>query len=219
MKKLSSILICMLMICTGYSQNMILHDPVSGKVFNPIRYSEIRGTPFLYDQWIKGSVSIPGGTYIDMQLKYDVYGNALYFNRNDQSFEFQDPVLAFTLMPVPGDSSSYMYFTKGMSAQGLKEDQYVQVLTEGKISLYKSDIKLLSELNEINRGIVQSFSKSSRYFALRNNLITLIKLNKKEIMALVGDHEKEVASFISLYNLSFKKERDIIALFEYYNTL
>ncbi|MGZ5247508.1 MAG: hypothetical protein ACXWCR_10410 [Flavitalea sp.] len=219
MKKLTLLLCGVLMFCIGFTQNMILHDPVSAKVFNPIKYSEVRGTPFLFDKWMKGSVNIPRGSYADMQLKYDVYENIVYFNRDDQSYEFQEPVLSFILMPVPGDSSSYLYFTKGIRAQGLKENQFVQVLSEGKISLYKSDIKLLSELNEINRGVVQSFSKASRYFALKNNSIGLIKLNKNEVMTLVGDKEKQVSAFISSYNLSFKKEQDVIAIIDYYNSL
>ena len=219
MKKFTLLVFWLAMICTGHAQNMILHDPVSARVFNPIKYSEIRGTPFLFDNWMKGSVSIPRGTYADMQLKYDVYENIVYFNRNDQSFEFQEPVLSFILMPVPADSTSYMYFTKGISAQGLKQHQFVQVLSEGKISLYKSDIKLLSELNDINRGLVQSFSKASRYFALKDNSIEQIKLNKNEIMTLVGDKEKQVSEFISKYNLSLKKEQDIIAIIDHYNKL
>ena len=219
MKKSGSFILCMLMVWTGYCQDMILHDPVSAKVFNSTKYSEVRGTPFLFDKWIKGSVTIPRGTYVDLQLKYDVYGNTVYYNREDQSFEFQDPVLSFILMPVPGDSLSYMYFAKGITAPGLKETQFVQILAEGKIALYKSEIKLLSELNEINRGVVQSFSKSSRYFALKNNVIELIKLNKNEIIALIADKEKEVTAFISKNNLSFKKEQDIIAIIDYYNTL
>jgi hypothetical protein len=208
-----------MLVSSGYAQNMILHDPVSARVFNTFKYSEVRGTPFLIDKWMTGTVTVPNGRYIDLQMKYDVYENTLLFNRNDQAFVFQDPVLSFTLMPVPGDSSSYMHFTKGVSAPGLKEDQFVQVLVEGKILLYKSDIKLLSELNEINRGVVQSFSKASRYFALKNNVIELIKLNKNEIMALVADHEKQVTSFISLHKFSFKKEQDIIAILDYYNSL
>lgn len=219
MNKIALFLFWLTMTVGGHAQNMILHDPVSARVFNPIKYSEIRGTPFLFDKWIKGSVSIPRGTYADMQLKYDVYENIIYFNRDEQSYEFQEPVLSFVLMPVPADSSSYLYFTKGKSAPGLKESQFVQVLSEGKVSLYKSDIKLLSELNEINRGVVQSFSKASRYFALKDNSIGLIKLNKNEIMMLVGDKEKQVSAFISKYNLSFKKEQDVIAIIDYYNTL
>ncbi len=219
MKKLCSFIFSLLMFCTGYAQNMILHDPVSAKVFNSSKYSEVRGTPFLFDKWMKGSVTIPRGTYVDLQLKYDVYENTVYYNREDQTFEFQDPILSFILMPEPGDSSSYMYFTKGVTAPGLKETQFVQVLAEGKIVLYKSDIKLVSELNEINRGVVQSFNKSSRYFALKNNVMELIKLNKNEIMELLGDKEKEVNVFINNYKLSFKKEQDIIAIIDYYNSL
>ncbi len=219
MKNTASFVLSLLLFCAGYAQNMILHDPVSARVFNSSKYSEVRGTPFLFDKWIKGSVTIPRGTYVDMQLKYDVYGNTVYYNREDQSYEFQDPILSFILMPVAGDSSSYMYFTKGITAPGLKETQYVQVLAEGNIALYKSEFKLLSELNEINRGVVQSFSKSSRYFALKNNVIELVRLNKNEIMALMADKEKEVSAFISKYNLSFKKEQDIIAIIDYYNTL
>lgn len=202
-----------------FSQIMILHDPVSARVYNTEKYSGINGSPFLYDKWITGTATIARGHYDSIELKFDVYSSTLYFNKDGESYEFKDEIKSFILKPAVSDSSTYQYYKKGISGSGLKPHQFVQVLFEGRLSLYKSDIRLLSEVNEINAGVVKTFSNSSRYFIMKDNTLQLIKLNKKEIFDIIKDKENQVESYISENKLSTKKESDFVTILKYYNSL
>jgi hypothetical protein len=204
----------------SFAQTMVLVDPVSSRVFSTEKYSGYNGSPFLLnDNWTPGSATVPKGTYKDLELRLDVYNSVLYFKRNEEPYEFQDEVMSFVLMPNVSDTTTWMRFKKGFADGGLKPQQYVQVLVEGKVSLYKSELKLLSEVNQVNQGVVKTFSTTVRYFILKNGAMQLIKLNKSDILELLKDQEAKVKQFIDELKISFKKDKDVARLLAYYNSL
>jgi hypothetical protein len=214
MKKLFYICILSLVTTSVFSQGMILHDPVTGRVFKADKYSAIRGTPFLFDKWLPGSASSERGTYHNMQLKLDAYDNVVYFNKNDEPYEFQEKIVSFTL--VDPDT---MYYRKGITGPGLKPEQFVRVLVEGKLGAYKSDIKMVSEMSEINSGMVKTFTGSTRYYISKDGKIELVKLNKSDIFEFIKDKEDKVKEYIDQQKISTKKEADFVNILKYYNSL
>jgi len=204
----------------SFAQTMVLQDPVSARMFSTEKYSGYNGSPFLLnDNWTPGSATITKGTYKNLSLRLDVYNNVLYFKRNEEPYEFQDEVISFVLMPDAADSTTWMRFKKGFSDGGLKPQQYVQVLAEGRVGLYKSELKLLSDVNQVNQGVVKTFSTTVRYFSLKNGVMQLVKLNKSEILQLLSDQEAKVKQFIDEQKISFKKDKDVSRLLAYYNSL
>lgn len=201
------------------AQPVLFQDPVSAKTFNSEKYSEIKGSPFLFEKWINGQVITSSGIYKNVSLKLDAYENTLLFNKDDEAREFKDPVTGFTLIPDASDSTKNMVFRKGLSGPSLKPDQYVQVLGEGSLSLYRSDIKLLSDVNEINRGVIKTFNNSTRYYVLKDGSLKLIKPNKKELMGIFDDKREKIESFIKENNLSVTKDPDLKQVISYYNSL
>lgn len=201
------------------AQDNILRDPVTNRVFNPVKYSEINGSPFLFDKWIHGSATISKGYYDNLELKLDSYTSTLLFKKEDDTYEFQDNILSFVLKPIPTDSTSYLYFKKGVSGQNLTSSQYVQVLVDGKVSLYKSQAKSMAEVNQINKGIVQSFTKTDRYYIFKNNASYLVRLNKSEVLPLLNEKQEQIGAFIDKEKLSLKKEADLVKLIQYYNSI
>jgi len=204
---------------TSSSQIMVLEDPVSASVFGAEKYAGISGAPFLYDKWITGYVTVSRGTYKNLELKLDSYSNTLYFNKDDAPNEFKENVTAFTLIPNPSDSSTYEYYRKGISGPGLKIEQYARILFEGNLSFFKSEIKLVTDVNQINVGIIKTFNTSVRYYIMKDDLVQIIKLNKKEILEILKDKEDKIQSYISDKKLSLKKESEFIELVKYYNSL
>ena len=139
-------LTCLFLIILAFgspalTQPLIFQDPVTARTFQSEKYSGIRGTPFLEEDWMAGWVQVPQGVYKNLRLKIDLYSNTLYFNKNDELWEFQDPVKSFVIFPDASDSTKFREYKKGVNGGGLREDQFVQVLGEGKVSLYRSDIK------------------------------------------------------------------------------
>jgi hypothetical protein len=109
---------------------------------------------------------------------------------------------------------------KGLTQNGLKPEQYVQALVgTGTIQLYRSDIKQVTEMSEINAGMIKTFANTSRYYIKKGNELKLIKLNKDEIMPFLIDKEAEVNSVIEAKRLNLKKESDILQIIQAYNNL
>lgn len=210
----------MLFSVTAFSQNIsILQDPLSSRIFNIEKYAEIRGTPFLADKWTMGSVVTTKGIYENLELKYNVYDNALFFNKNEEAFELQDDIVSFTLMHKPGTPESYSVYRKGITGPGLPVEQFVQVLAEGAIDLYRLDLKHVSEMSEVNAGIVKTFTGGIKYYVEKDKAVTLIKADKESALSLLADKADQVKDFITSNRISFRKEDDLVKVFKYYNSL
>lgn len=205
---------------TANAQLLQLQDPVSSKNFNPEKYSGIRGTPFYQDKWIRGIVTTNLGVYYDLELKINLYDNAVFFNKDGEPFELLDKIVSVQLLPKWPDTINQIVFSKGMNQAGLKPEQYIQVLVgTGAVQFYRSDIKQVSEMSEINAGMVKTFSNTSRYYLKKGDQLKFIRLNKDEILAFFGDKEADMNSFITEKKLNLKKEADIIQAIQAYNSL
>lgn len=202
------------------SQDMVLSDPISNRTFDTQKYSGIKGSPFLNEDFVLADVVIGRGIYKNQKIKLDLVNNTVLFSKNDEEFEFTEPVLKFTLMPRPSDTSSYQHFIRGINGGGLKPDQFVQVLAEGPISLYRSDIKLVSETNEVNAGVIKVFNNSTRYFIKdKEGKVQVVKLSEKELLSYLQDKRPALDEYISKNRLNLKREKDAGALIKYYNSL
>ena len=160
------------------------------------------------------------GIYPDLELKIDLYDNILFFNKEDASFELLDQIVSVKLYPKWPDTIQQYIFVKGMNQNGLKPEQYVQALVgAGAIQLYRSDIKQVTEMSEINVGMIKTFANTSRYYIKKGNELKLIKLNKDEMMPFLIDKEAAVNAVIETKRLSLKKESDIIQVIQAYNNV
>lgn len=219
MKIIFCLILCWFYLQVSFSQNVVLHDPMTSRYFDSQKYTGILGSPFLFKDWIKGTVVTPKGIYQNLELKYDAYENILLFKKEDKSLEFQEDVKEFILMSNEMDSNSYQYFIKGIIADGLSAQKYIQVLSKGKIKLYKLNARLMTEVSEINQGIKKSFTNVTKYYAGAEGHIQQVNLNKKDLLPLFKDKEADVQQFIKEKSLNVKKEEDVVALVNYYNTV
>lgn len=214
--------VAFLLLFTGHillAQDMVLYDPVSATPFNSSKYSEVKGSPFITDKWTPAIVTTSTGKYKVAGVKLDAYENTLFFSKDEEPYEFRDEVISFILTPVATDSSTYQYYKKGFSGSGLERKQFVQVLAEGKVSVFKSVIKMMSENNEINRGVVKNFKTVTRYFIMKDNTISLLRTNNKDVLSALSDKEAQVKTYIDENKLSAKNDAELTKMVKYYNTL
>ena len=220
MKKM---IICIL-LCFGLqnvqAQLLQLQDPVSSKNFNPEKYAGIRGTPFLQEKWVHGSVTTNLGVYNDLELKIDLYDNILFFNNGGEPFELIDKIVEVKLFPKWPDNKNELLFIKGLSQAGIKPEQYIQVLVgTGAVQFYRSDIKQVSEMSEINAGMVKTFANASRFYIKKGDQFKLIRLNKEDVMSFLIDKDAAINAVITEKKLNLKKEGDIAQAIQAYNSL
>lgn len=203
-----------------YSQGAVfLQDPVTAKNYNTEKYSGMKGTPFLQDKWTKGTATTSKGIYQQLELKFNVYDNALFFKMEEDAYEFQDEILSFTLMPNPEDASTFLVYKKGITHADFSPNQYVQILLEGPIGLYKLTSKQVSEMSEINAGLIKTFTNNSKYYISKNNQLQFLKINKTEILHVLSDKKDKIQSYLTEKKPSFRKDIDLVELLKYYQSL
>jgi len=220
MKKVFIVILFSLALQSAQAQILQLQDPVSSKNFNSEKYTGIRGTPFLQEKWNRGIVITNNGVYNDLELKIDLFDSKVYFNKNDESFELLDQIIGLKLYPKWPDTSAALSFMRGINQNSIKPEQYVQILVgSGTVQFYRSDIKQLTEMSEINAGMVKTFANTSRYYIKKGDQYKLIKLAKEEVLPFLQDKEAAVNSLITDQKLNLKKESDIVKLLQGYNSL
>lgn len=212
MKELILAITC---ICFSFlaSSQVQLQDPLSGKVLQVSKYAGINGSPFLIDDWARGKVITPKGVYSSLYIKYDAFSSTLFFRRNDESYEFSEPVDSFVIL----QNNRELFFVKGLEAQDLRREQFVEVLCKGKITLYKSVLVFMTEVNKVNEGIIKSFNKSERLYLARDGKLDQLRSGKKEFLSIFGDGAQEMETFATSNGLSFRKTDDLVKMVTHYN--
>lgn len=201
------------------AEGQFLQDRVSGKYYFHVQSGEVKGSPFLYDDWRYSFITYANGLQLkNLKLKFDMLNNKPLFLRNDSAFEFVQELWSFIIYNPEGDSVIYK---NGFEGETITSEIFLQVLQEGKIILLKHQGKAKTESKGFGVGITTTeFTTKPPAFYITKKT-ALIKIKKTEdLAALMGGRDWQlVADYISKKKLNLKKEEDIINVINYYNTL
>ena len=212
------ILLCSLTV----KAQVYLSDPFSGKPYQTGVYNDINGSPYLFDDWKQSTVTDKNGsTFQHVMIRFDAYDNKFYYNHGDTAYSFITPVDEIKIFPFTGDTSTKMVFKKGFTVTDkLTADKFVQVLTEGKISVVKYIYKTLQETTEYNvPGKVKSFNDRMVYFFIMDGSVLSQKPSSKLLEVLLKDKWTVMDAYMKQNSLSAKNEEDCIKAISYYNSL
>jgi len=190
-------------------------------------YTNIQGSPYLFDEWHIGSVALSNGKLFDnMLLKYNIKDDDVYFkNADDSPMAFKDEVKSFTLMD---DSKNIHIFRNGYaSAPGITDKSYLEVIAAGKVQFLKKDSKSIIDSKEYGSAVInRRFMESVKYYLYigfdndsEKSKILLVKKDQRTILGALKNKEDELADYIQKNALNLKNETDIVKLVNYYNTL
>lgn len=220
-----SILKIAILICISFNAVVVkaqfpayLAD-VNGKLFMEQSYTDVEGSPYLNDLWLKGAVKAAGKSYDNMELKYDQVTDVIVFkNPKGEMLNFVDPVDEFKL--YVGDGYE-MVFRSGFKPSDIgSEKTFYQVLTAGETPLIKRTFKKVIEYKEYNSATgTKKFDEIQNYYLVKNGVPKRIKKDKKSVLEVFGDSKTELEAFIKSNNINFKSDPDLIKLTMYYNSL
>lgn len=112
-----------------------------------------------------------------------------------------------------------MTFRKGVTGADIKSNQFVQVLTTGKATVYKLPTKQVSEVSRINAGVIKTFTDNNKYYIEIDKRVQFIKINKDDIVNALEDKADQLQTYMNTKKINPKKESDLIEIVNYYNTL
>lgn len=185
----------------------LIGDPERiGSLYAVVSHVDVRGTPFLYDEWESGTVLLKDGTRLqDIRLKYNVADDLVVYTNDESSmWRFLKPVQSFTL-------DGYGNFVRGTGG-------FYQVLVEGEYPLYKRYRKSIFEQRPYGGATVEKkFKDEQDYYAGPLDNLEKIKINKSSAAKVFGSQTDQLNQALKTNKL--KNENDLIALFEKMNGL
>ncbi|NLP58487.1 hypothetical protein [Lutibacter sp. B1] len=184
-----------------------------------LRDKNLKGSTFINQELLPAKVSKTNKVY---SMRYNAYDDAMEVEENGKLFylknQFNSAITFETLNKV------YQLFS--YTENNLKKSGYFVVLNSGdKITLLlKERIKFYDEVKPRTGYDKYQPPKLKRekdqfYFSYNNNMAIELPTKKKGFSSIFKNNQKAVESYISKNKLNIKKDKDIIQLFEYYNSL
>ena len=208
----------------GYSPFQVITLKYNGKTYSDYVKDEITGSPFLFDDWRSGVITLTDGkSYANILLKYDVLNNKFLFNHKDSTYEFLDVLQQVTIVDTGTSfNNDFLIFEKiNSKIDKIKAGSFVQILCNGNIKLYKHHSKKIEGQN-FNNGINTSIKRivdHYSFWATVKNESFPIKINKNSLEEITWDKKEELKSYIIKNHLKLNKEKDFTIAIKYYNNL
>jgi len=163
-----------------------------------------KGSPFFYtDHFTPVDIIYDGILYRDVPMLYDNLKDIL--------------VLEDSLYPVQLHSRRIDEFTiaahhfvrpqKSDINNSIFDNQFYELLSNGKISVLKKQVKIITQDISVSEGIERSIAESENYYLKKNNVFYLIR-DQNDLIAVFHDKEKEIRDFLKKNRLKFKKDRE-----------
>jgi len=192
----------------------------TGEYRNVLTEKDIQGSPYLNDEFIKGSIYTLSKTqYADIPLRYNVYNDEIEFETEDKKVAALDAPEIVEKVTFGNYTMEYIPFE---IAKKVKKG-FFEVLLKGKASLYaRPDVEFQeAKAPEPYKDAepAKFIRKVDRYY-LRFGMEPAILCNsKKDIIDSFPDHNNEIEAFMKKVKLNVKKPEDLKSLAEYYNSL
>jgi hypothetical protein len=189
--------------------------------FNKGKMGTVKGSAMLDDSWQDGII---------MSLTDQLYQAKMRYNAIDDEVEvWEEDGKSKSLPPEKvkgvriGDQIFVAYPVALGKNKGIKSS-YLEVLVEGEASLYKRHYAQVEQIYEVHptqgripTGDSRVEHKSDYYYAVKDRPAARLKTNKSSVMDVLSRRRKAVARFAKENELSPKEEKDLIALFQFYN--
>lgn len=213
MKQFKKTLIIIGLACGSASaQIAVSGDLIGGTPLTGQAYMNVKGSPYLLENWEKGSVTVASGKkFENLDLKFDQVINQVIFQDADGNMKaFSQPIVAFTI----GKDASEHLFKRGL------DGIFYEQLVEGKVTLWKKNHKtIIDEKPYGSASIQRNVLNNNTYYVGEIAQLTRIKNDRKSVLELLSDKAAEVEAYMKKEKLNTKTESNLIRIFFYYNGL
>ena len=204
----------LLIICNSASSQFMQY--ANGEPFLTKTYEEYKGSPFLFDNFVRARVTTANGKVYDSVLvNLDLFGGNLIFLRDDKTYTFADPVAEFSVKK----GSETQTFKKGKSFSNGLPDVFVTPISAEPLLLTAGTINLVEGASYGSASKQYRFVQGKTIYTVKDGLVSKMNLTKSDAEKVFEKHWSAVNEFASKNKISFKSEEGWSALANYYKTL
>ena len=174
------------------------------------------GHPYFFkDELSKGSITYDNIVFDNVELLYDEAKDWVILQDSTHRIQLvSERLQGFTVFNQP-----FIRLEKNANIPIVSTGFY-QVLYDGKIKLYKKEVKIIKEKFTNTPELKVLFEKLNYYYINKADRFYRI-VKKKDFLKIFNDKSKELNDFISNERLNFRKDKDntLTKLITYYDLL
>ena len=191
---------------------------IRGRPFVNPDASNIEGSPLLNLDWGKGTVYFKDGTVAqNVELKFNLEKNELYFNRDGEIFLFNDPVMSFRMSYSSSAGKKEVHFRSGYPSNGrLNKETFYEVLEDGakfQFLVYRSTY--LADSYQYGGQAKKAFKEIEELYVFDVAFGKMIKIKRTEasLVEALPDLKDKISSAIRNNRLKLKTNEDFARIF------
>lgn len=182
----------------------------------------VKGSPYFMGTSYNGVLHFTNGNFVNnKKILFNLYTQKVGADVKNELFELDEPVSEFNLQIPIEESTKILNFKNGTIFYGQKVPSFYNVLAEGKkISFLKQfKINLKPDLSNEMEKDKKMFEQYFDYYIYLQDVKELrkIKLNKKDILKVIGNDEKLMA-YLKENDVEFSKEKNVMDIVNYINS-
>jgi hypothetical protein len=214
--------ISLLLSFSASAQRGLVLDALDQNVLNDellkSRYKEISGSPYYFVDFSRGSVEFYNKQINkDVPVRVDIFAGTVQIKLNDTITEFDSKYVTLISLKDP-KTSDFVNFKNVKINNSMK---FVVSYFDDKIKLFgvlgvEKRISTSSQTSYSSADQQDKFVRSEDYYIYLDGKYTAVKLNKKSMLAVLGD-DKDMLSYIKSNKIKLNRMDDLVELLKYMN--
>lgn len=208
-----------------FSQMLNIVNSADGKVLKEQEFIDVKGSAYLYDEWLTGSaIDATGRPYPNLSLRYNIYKDVLEAKDKELMIALEPKLYKqFTIIKNADEESekATRTFSNGFTQiPGIARENYLEVLYDGKYKFLKRHkIDLLEDKGTGygSTGTVKSFSGQTFYYLINREgkAVSMGKLNKKNFIDALGTDGPKVEEYLNKEKVKLKTDNAYTIMLTY----
>lgn len=192
----------------------------SGDWSKTLSESDIEGSPFFNDDFIKGTIFTTSKfQYVDVPLRYNIYNDNMEFKTSeDQVMAIAAPEIVVKIQ-LGNDVMAYIPYS---NVKKIRRG-FFRLIEEGNASLYARAEVLYKDAEEPGAykeaAPARFIRKPDKYYIRIGLEQARLVSNKKELLEAFPDYQEEISSFVKKNKVKPTKPEKLKTLVQYYNSL
>lgn len=187
---------------------------IRGRPFTNPDASNIEGSPLLNQDWGKGTVYFKDGAVAqNIDLKFNLEKNEIYFNRNGEMFLFNDPIMSFRMSYSSSNGVKVVHFRSGYPINGrLLKETFYEVIEDGaKFQFVAYRFSYLADSYRYGGQSKKVFTENEELYIYDVAFGKMIKVKKgaSSVTDALPDFKDKISSIIQQNKLKMKSNTDI----------
>ncbi len=192
----------------------------TGELHKELGLSDIKGSPYLDDNYINGTVyTVKKEKYVNVPMRYNIYTDEIEFkNSNGEVLAMDTPE---TIEKVEIGDHQFYYISYNLLKK--VEHGYFELVDGGNASLFNRYEVILRKAEAPgaykDAAPAQFVRKMDEYYIRVGNEPAALATNKKDLIEIFPDHKNEIAAFIKKHKTKTNKVDSLAELVKYFNSL